>query len=341
MLRQVEVFQRSILGIHPEKLTTKTLDKVIQDKVSHLEEECVELNKALSLYEREDISTYYDILDGYCDIVYILISVKWLGKYTQPVDKQNYILFKNIQKLLNSTRRLLPNEVPYMYAFNLVHNANMKKVSGKKPGRIMSAGYDAIKPKGWKEPNWKKFFIQHLLSRSFKKVAIIGDARSGKDTYAEILAYWYGYTFTPAYKIYGEYVMDQLAKLGIYYSSLDECYKDRVNMRGLWYTIISEFNSLDLTRLTQKILSKSDIYPGIRSLEELKASQHLFDRLIYIDASKRIPEEDESSNTLPDLVSLVLSFSNKLEIVSNNSSLETYVSNIYSQESKYEYVQQK
>ena len=337
MMGQVEVFQRAILGISPEKLSVNVLDKIIKDKEAHLEEEYTELNKAISLYEREDLATYYEILDGYCDLVYILLSIKWLEKYTpQAHDTRNFVLFSNIQKLLKSVRNILPKEIPYVYAFNLVHNANMKKKPGKKPGRIMAAGYDAIKPAGWKEPNWNKFFTDHLILRNFKKILIIGDARSGKDTYADILAYWYGYAFVPAYKVYGPHVMEELRKLGITYNSLEACYKDRVNMRGLWYSIISEYNSEDPTKLARKILNKSDIYVGIRNIKELSAAQHLFDRIIYTDASKRIPEEGEDSNTLPNLSTLASIFGSRLEVVSNNSSLRNYILNIYLKEQKYE-----
>jgi len=333
-VRQIETFQRKVLGIHPEKLNTDILEKCIIDKFSHLEEENTEVNKAISVFEPHNINTYYDIIDGYVDVVYILLAIQWLNKWKPVVPFQKSIIKSNYN-LLGHIRRLLPHEIPYTYAFNLVHNANMKKKSGIKPGRKMTAGYDAIKPKDWKEPDWKTFCNTYLLKRKNKKILILGDAGSGKDTYAEYLSYWYGYKFVPAFKIYGPWIREQLSIIGLKYPTFNKCYEDRVNNRALWFDLISQYNKKDNSKLARNILIKSDIYPGIRSINELESSLYLFDRIIYINAKNRIPKEDFSSNEI-DLEKAFDIVGDKLEIVQNNDSLLKFVFNIWKKEQEYE-----
>lgn len=331
---QVENFQRKILGINPEKLSKNILEKSICDKFNHLIEENEEVNKALSNFAPLVIDTYYEVIDGYIDILYIVLAIRWMRKY-HPLTNHQIEVLKYNYRLLGEIRKILPREIPYVYAFNLVHKANMQKIPGKKPGRITTTGYDAIKPSGWKEPNWPDFFKKYVLNRESIKTLILGDARSGKDTYAEYLQYWYGYVFVPAFDIYGPYVLKELRKIGYIYSSLEECKKDRFDKRDLWFNFLTEYNKSDNTKLTRHILAKSDIYPGIRRLQELEATVNLFDRYIYIDASCRVEKESIFSNeiTIENAKHII---GNKLEIVKNNDSLIKYVYNIWNQESKRE-----
>ena len=333
---QVEHFQRNILDIHPEKLTAEVLQKCLADKLMHLDEENMEVNKAVSIFQPTDITTYYDIIDGYIDVLYILLAIKWLKRYTETSQFQENIIKSNYN-LLNNIRRLLPPELPYVYAFDLVHKANMAKVSGKKPGRTMRSGYDAIKPKGWKEPDWPAFCYKHLIRRKSRKILILGDAQAGKDTYAAILKYWYGYKFVPAFSVYGPWLREKLEILGFSYKTAKECYEDRINHRAIWFTLICDYNRKDKVRLTKDIMLASDIYPGIRSYEELEgaANANIFDRVIYINAEKRIPMEDMTSNTIDDVVAKEL-FGDKLTMIENNSSLIKFVLNIWRNEKNYE-----
>ena len=331
---QVEQFQRQILKLNPEELPLDVLGRCVNDKFMHLEEENIEVNKAVSLFQPGDISTYYDIIDGYVDVVYVIMAIQWLRKYVPLTPVQEHILKSNYTLLAN-IRRLLPPEIPYAYAFNLVHKANMAKVSGKKPGRIMTAGFDAIKPPGWQEPDWHTFCQRHFFRRGSKKTLILGDAQSGKDTYAEYLHYWYGHAFVPAFQVYGPYIRKELETMGIRYRTFNECYKDRVNHRGLWYSLIRQYNEKDESQLARDILIKSDIYPGIRSIDELKAAADLFDRVIYVCAGNRVPKEREDSNQITiDIAHRV--FGSKMETIDNNGRLIQYVLKIWKAEQKYE-----
>jgi hypothetical protein len=138
------------------------------------------------------------------------------------------------------------------------------------------------------------------------KLLIIGNARHGKDTLAEIFRDEFGIQF--------ESSSHAACRLAIYpalrdkygYDSLEECFLDRVNHRKEWYDMICEYNSEDGSRLTKDILGLnpsipgpgSDIYVGLRAKREFDASRHLFDLVIFVDASGRLPPEDKSSCTI-------------------------------------------
>lgn len=133
-----------------------------------------------------------------------------------------------------------------------------------------------------------------------KKLMIIGDARHGKDTVAELLRDIFDYTFTSSSKAACElFIFDKLKdKYG--YKSVDECFEDRVNHRSEWYDIISQRGEKDPTGLSRYILENNDIYVGCRNPNEFYAAKDegLFDVAIWVDASKRCAPEDKSSNKM-------------------------------------------
>lgn len=132
------------------------------------------------------------------------------------------------------------------------------------------------------------------------KILIVGHARHGKDTVAEVLVEDYGLTFaSSSYFAAKEVVRPALAAAGIHYESLDDCYEDRGNHRAFWYDQISAYNSENKSRLCERILSAHDIYVGMRSDEEYQASKGLFDLILWVDASGRgVAPEPETSMTI-------------------------------------------
>ena len=84
------------------------------------------------------------------------------------------------------------------------------------------------------------------------------------------------------------------------YTTPQECFEDRVNHRQEWYERICEYNKTDRAKLTKYILSKSDIYVGMRDKEEIEECirQSLFDIIIWVDASERLPKEAGTSNNV-------------------------------------------
>lgn len=133
------------------------------------------------------------------------------------------------------------------------------------------------------------------------KLLIIGYARHGKDTVSDFLRDEYDYSFQSSSFYCTEHVViPYLAERGITYDSVEECYEDRVNHRKKWFDSISEYGQQNPGAITRGILETNDIYCGMRNRFDYQQAvdEGLFDLIIWVDASKRLPPEDTSSNTL-------------------------------------------
>lgn len=128
------------------------------------------------------------------------------------------------------------------------------------------------------------------------KLLILGWARHGKDTVAELLERRHGMTFrSSSYFLAQACVRPYLEARGIVYDSLADCYEDRGNHRDLWNKAIVEYNE-DPTRLTREILAVADCYVGMRSAREYEATKDFYDHILWVDASGRgLPAEPTSS----------------------------------------------
>ncbi len=129
------------------------------------------------------------------------------------------------------------------------------------------------------------------------KLLIIGSARHGKDSMAEILQENFGLKFKSSSQAAAEiFIYDELKeKYG--YNTPEECFEDRVNHRAEWHQLICEYNIDDKAKLAKGILQQADCYVGMRDYREIKEciNQNLFDLIIWVDASERLPLEDSSS----------------------------------------------
>lgn len=132
------------------------------------------------------------------------------------------------------------------------------------------------------------------------KILILGDARHGKDTMAEMLCIQSSLEFASssetALDVFLKDVLQQ--KYGLVYSSREEAYNDRVNHRDKWYNEICLFNSEDRLKLVKEILKIADVYVGLRSDKEVEAAieQSSFDYIIGV-YDYRKPRESKHSNT--------------------------------------------
>lgn len=64
----------------------------------------------------------------------------------------------------------------------------------------------------------------------------------------------------------------------------------------IWNRAISLINAVDKSSLAKHILSKNDIYTGMRCFREYEASKHLFNVILYIDAAPRVDYVDPTFN---------------------------------------------
>ena len=95
-----------------------------------------------------------------------------------------------------------------------------------------------------------------------------------------------------------------------------------MNHRAEWFNLICEYNEIDKARLAKDILKNSDGYVGMRDAEEIEESkrQNLFDLIVWIDASKRLPAENSDSFNID--------ISNADIIVDNNGTLEQFTNRV-------------
>ena len=134
------------------------------------------------------------------------------------------------------------------------------------------------------------------------KILIIGYGRHGKDTVAEMLRDNLGMKFTSSSQACSDYFIFDRLKDRYGYSTSQECFDDRHNHRTEWFQLIQEYNSKDKTRLARNILEHNHIYVGMRCERELEACNRakIFDHIVWVDASKRLPPESTDSNTITE-----------------------------------------
>lgn len=153
-------------------------------------------------------------------------------------------------------------------AFRLVHNANMKKVSG---ANKRGAQFEAAKPEGWRPPDWDWLFGQefdergkfvglrvseeyaeeqllraeginpHDNSCSPKvKILLLGHGRHGKDTVAEILRDTRGYRFTSSSFFCAEKIM-----MPAFAQVREQFMSQTAERRSAWKDIPPAYSSAD------------------------------------------------------------------------------------------------
>jgi hypothetical protein len=124
-----------------------------------------------------------------------------------------------------------------------------------------------------------------------QKLLVIGHGRHGKDTVCEILSDDYGYKFiSSSHFVCNEVIWDDW---GVWnYTDKTLCYADRGNHRPLWANMISKYNTPDKSRTATEMLAAGyDIYCGMRMRDELEASRHLFDKVVWVDRAYHLPSE--------------------------------------------------
>lgn len=159
------------------------------------------------------------------------------------------------------------------------------------------------------------------------KLCICAHGQHGKDTLADMLSV-FGYTKADSSRTaLEEFLYDKLSpKYG--YKTIDEAYEDRVNHRAEWFNEIVDYNTPDKTRLAKVVMGKADIYVGMRCPEELKACKEagLFDHVIWVDASKRVPPEGiDSCKVTADMADIVVCNNGALEDLQMRAELLTTV----------------
>lgn len=126
------------------------------------------------------------------------------------------------------------------------------------------------------------------------KIIILGHARMGKDTTAEIIAKHFGLKFKSSSQAACDIFLYEALRDKYHYKTPEECFEDRVNHRAEWHDLICDYNKDNPARLAEKILTNNDMYVGMRSDIELEACKSIVDWVIGVYDDRKL-EEDESS----------------------------------------------
>lgn len=131
-----------------------------------------------------------------------------------------------------------------------------------------------------------------------KKLLIVGHARHGKDTTAEILRDLFGYQFESSSQAASRIFLYDALKDKYGYNTPYDCFHDRVNHRAEWHDLIVEYNTPDKTRLAREIMQNSDMYVGMRANDEIQAclAQGVFDYVIGVYDPRKPLEPADSFN---------------------------------------------
>lgn len=128
-----------------------------------------------------------------------------------------------------------------------------------------------------------------------KKICIIGHARHGKDTVAEMINQRYGYKSESSSQAASRLFLYDALKDKYGYKTPEECFEDRVNHRAEWFDMICEYNKDYPGQLAADIMKSNDIYTGMRSNRELMTcvQDGIFDLVIGVfDPMKPLEPRD-------------------------------------------------
>ena len=140
------------------------------------------------------------------------------------------------------------------------------------------------------------------------KILILGHGAHGKDTIAEYLSEFTGLRFeSSSSAACRAAVFPTLSKL-YGYQTIGQCFSDRRNHRQEWKELITAYNTPDKGRLCKEILEVYDGYIGMRCHEEFAAVRHLFNWVLWVDASKRCPDDE----------SMTIQKDNDMVVIDNN-----------------------
>ena len=146
------------------------------------------------------------------------------------------------------------------------------------------------------------------------RICIIGHKRHGKDDAAKHLSNAAGLRYLGSSEASMELFLLPLMKEEYGVNTIEEAMDlknddSRSDVRAFMYDRICEYNLHDPAKLAKGIMSLADIYVGMRSNREMQECLKLglFDLVIWIDASNRMPEESsESFNISRDYADIIV-----------------------------------
>lgn len=146
------------------------------------------------------------------------------------------------------------------------------------------------------------------------KILVLGHAQHGKGTFCELLTQYHGLECISSSRAALPYIAPVLRanRPGYEHLTNEDLYLNRGRMRESWYEAIRLLNTPDKAALAKLICKDYDVYDGMRCVNEFVASAHLFDRIYWVDASRREPPDP----------TLTIFYDRRMTRVDNNGTLE-------------------
>lgn len=140
-----------------------------------------------------------------------------------------------------------------------------------------------------------------------RTILVLGHGGHGKGEVCRLLTEIYGAVCPSSSEVAAEIILPALNAVCAYagevlYASAAEAYAERRNCRDLWAKLISLYNAGDKSRLARDVLARGDVYDGMRCREEFEAAKHLFDHVIWVDASRRLGGAVDPTMAIPQAV---------------------------------------
>jgi hypothetical protein len=146
-----------------------------------------------------------------------------------------------------------------------------------------------------------KRYYRNISERHRPRILLLGHARHGKDTVADILEQYGFKCLASSTFALNKIMLPYFESQGIHYPTPEACFEDRVNNnnRAIWFREIENYNKPDWDRITKELLSDGyHVYVGMRSKTEFIHSRKHYDFVLWVDASARLPLESSSSNEM-------------------------------------------
>jgi hypothetical protein len=147
-------------------------------------------------------------------------------------------------------------------------------------------------------------FARYVYRR--RAILVLGHGGHGKGAFCKLLTQLYGAECLSSSIAALPHIWPVLDALDHAYATADEAYRDRMHYRELWCELISLYNTPDKSTLAREVLSRADVYDGMRCAKEFEASRHLFDYIVWVDASARVPTVDPTLTISRDVADLVI-----------------------------------
>lgn len=152
-------------------------------------------------------------------------------------------------------------------------------------------------------------YPQHVYRR--RAILVLGHGGHGKGELCKLLTELYGADCLSSSQaalphIYPALNEISLEWVGEPFASPEHAYARRGLARGVWKQLITLLNTPDKTTLAREVLSRADVYDGMRCADEFAASRHLFDYVVWVDAAARVGTVDPTLTISRDVADLVI-----------------------------------